>query len=108
MYTPVPVLERDGVRLYWVRSIITDRKVLANKPDIVIMDRAQSRVFLVDITIPNLVRAETEKNLRVSNPRPWLRKQGCCQLRQSAVKATGVPWQLTSSQDAESGVAGLG
>ncbi|XP_052738597.1 uncharacterized protein LOC112058219 [Bicyclus anynana] len=60
-YTPVPVLERDGVRLYWDRSIITDRTILANKPDIVVLDRAQSRVFLVDITIPydeNLVRAE--------------------------------------------------
>ncbi|XP_052744232.1 trypsin, alkaline C-like [Bicyclus anynana] len=59
-----PVLERGGVRLYWDRSIITDRTILANKPDIVVLDRAQSRVFLVDITIPydeNLVRAETEK-----------------------------------------------
>ncbi|CAH2232669.1 jg5294 [Pararge aegeria aegeria] len=37
---------------------------MANKLDIVIMDRAQSSMFLVDITIPydeNLVRAETEK-----------------------------------------------
>ncbi|CAH2239471.1 jg21479 [Pararge aegeria aegeria] len=59
-----PVLERDSVRLYWDRSIITDRTILANKPDIVINDRAQSSVFLVDITIrydKNLVRAETEK-----------------------------------------------
>ncbi|CAH2094527.1 unnamed protein product [Euphydryas editha] len=63
-YTPAPVLERDGVRLYWDRPIATDRTILANKPDIVVMDRAQSRVFLVDITIPhdeNLVKAETEK-----------------------------------------------
>ncbi|CAH2094526.1 unnamed protein product [Euphydryas editha] len=63
-YTPVPVLERDGVRLYWDLPIATDRTILANKPDIVVMDRAQSRVFLVDITIPhdeNLVKAETEK-----------------------------------------------
>ncbi|CAH2093698.1 unnamed protein product [Euphydryas editha] len=63
-YTPAPVLERDGVRLYWDLPIATDRTILANKPDIVVMDRAQSRVFLVDITIPhdeNLVKAETEK-----------------------------------------------
>ncbi|CAH2084520.1 unnamed protein product [Euphydryas editha] len=63
-YTPAPVLERDGVRLYWDRPITTDRTILANKPDIVVMDRAQSRVFLVDITIPhdeNLVKAETDK-----------------------------------------------
>lgn len=63
-YSPAPVLENDRAKLYWDRSVITDRTILANKPDIVLMDRAQSRVFLVDITIPhdeNLVKAETEK-----------------------------------------------
>ncbi|CAK1604623.1 unnamed protein product [Parnassius mnemosyne] len=63
-YLPEAVLENDRARLYWDRAIITDRTILANKPDIVLMDRAQSRIFLVDITIPydeNLVKAETDK-----------------------------------------------
>ncbi|CAK1586976.1 unnamed protein product [Parnassius mnemosyne] len=38
--------------LYWDRANITDRTILANKPDIVMTDRAQSRIFLIDITIP--------------------------------------------------------
>ncbi|CAH2208147.1 jg27361 [Pararge aegeria aegeria] len=37
--TSTPVLERDNVQLHWDRSIITDRTIIANKPDIVIMDR---------------------------------------------------------------------
>ncbi|CAH2052194.1 unnamed protein product, partial [Iphiclides podalirius] len=66
-YSPEAVLENDRARLYWDRSIITDRTIVANKPDIVLMDRAQSRVFLVDITIPydeNLVKAETDKKTK--------------------------------------------
>ncbi|XP_038216605.1 uncharacterized protein LOC119835700 [Zerene cesonia] len=41
--------------------------ILANKPDIVVMYRATSRIFLVDITIPhhdNLVKAESDKRLK--------------------------------------------
>ncbi|CAH2068452.1 unnamed protein product, partial [Iphiclides podalirius] len=66
-YSPEAVLENDRARLYWDRSIITDRTIVANKPDILLMDRAQSRVFLVDITIPydeNLVKAETDKKTK--------------------------------------------
>lgn len=63
-YAPEPVLENDCARLYWDRPIITDRTIPPNKPDIVMMDRAQSKVFLVDVTIPhdeNLVKAERDK-----------------------------------------------
>ncbi|CAH2075369.1 unnamed protein product, partial [Iphiclides podalirius] len=66
-YSPGAVLENDRARLYWDRPTITDRTIVANKPDIVVMDRAQSRVFLVDITIPydeNLVKAETDKKTK--------------------------------------------
>lgn len=63
-YVPEPVLENDRARLYWDRPIITDRAVPPNKPDLVLVDREQSRVFLVDVTIPhdeNLVKAERDK-----------------------------------------------
>ncbi|CAG9781775.1 unnamed protein product [Diatraea saccharalis] len=69
-YVPEPVLENDRARLYWDRSVITDRTVPANKPDIVLMDRAESRVFLVDVTVPfdeNLVKAESDKKLKYLN-----------------------------------------
>ncbi|XP_022836903.1 uncharacterized protein LOC111364281, partial [Spodoptera litura] len=66
-YQPDAVLENDRAKLYWDRPIITDRTILANKPDIVLMDQTESRVFLVDITIPydeNLVRAEADKKTK--------------------------------------------
>ncbi|XP_063619204.1 uncharacterized protein LOC134792018 [Cydia splendana] len=64
-YLPAPVLENGHATLYWDRSIITDRTIVANKPDIVIIDRSQRRAVLVDITIPhdeNLVKAEKDKS----------------------------------------------
>ena len=66
-YVPDPVLENDHVTLYWDRSIITDRTIVANKPDIVVIDRLARRAMIVDITIPhdvNLVKAEKEKQIK--------------------------------------------
>ncbi|CAH2108107.1 unnamed protein product [Euphydryas editha] len=63
-YNPTPFLENSHALLYWDRSIITDRFIAANKPDIVLVDRSTRRAIIVDITIPhddNLVKAEKEK-----------------------------------------------
>lgn len=63
-YAPPPVLENGRATLYWDRSIITDRTIVANKPDIVLVDRSERRAVLVDITVPhdeNLVKAEKDK-----------------------------------------------
>ncbi|CAH2218509.1 jg623 [Pararge aegeria aegeria] len=56
-------LENSSV-LYWDRTIITDRYITANRPDIVLVDRSVRRAIIVDITIPhddNLVKADKEK-----------------------------------------------
>ena len=63
-YVPDPVLENGNVTLYWDRSIITDRTIVANKPDIVVIDRLERRAMIVDIAVPhdeNLVKAERDK-----------------------------------------------
>ncbi|KAI8422782.1 hypothetical protein MSG28_006527 [Choristoneura fumiferana] len=60
----VPVLENGRATLYWDRSVITDRTIVANKSYIVLTDRSKCQAVLVDITIPhdeNLVKAEKEK-----------------------------------------------
>jgi hypothetical protein len=36
-YTPGNVLENDNFKLYWNRSIITDKTILSNRPDITLM-----------------------------------------------------------------------
>lgn len=48
----------------------SSRIVQANKPDILLMDRASSRIYLVDITIcydDNLVKTESDKKLKHLN-----------------------------------------
>ena len=66
-YAPDPVLENGHITLYWDRSIITDRTIVANKPDIVVIDRQARRTMIIDITIPhdeNLVKAEKDKQIK--------------------------------------------
>ncbi|CAH0702994.1 unnamed protein product [Spodoptera exigua] len=63
-YVPNPVLEKDHITLYWDRSIITDRTIVANKPDIVVVDRLARRTTIIDVAIPhdeNLEKAEKDK-----------------------------------------------
>ncbi|CAK1581434.1 unnamed protein product [Parnassius mnemosyne] len=66
-YEPKPVLENRSVTLYWDRSIITDRFIVANKPDIVVIDRTARKAIIVDISVPhdeNLVKAENDKKIK--------------------------------------------
>ncbi|CAH2233862.1 jg18646 [Pararge aegeria aegeria] len=61
---PASVLENSRTLLYWDRTIITDRYITANRPDIVLVYRSVRRAIIVDITIlhdDNLVKAEKEK-----------------------------------------------
>ena len=52
-YQPKPVLENNSHRLYYDRSIITDRQVTNNRPDIVLVDKRANTGLLIDIAIPN-------------------------------------------------------
>ena len=66
-YVPDPVLENGNITLYWDRSIITDRTIVANKSDIVVVDRLERRAMIVDITVPhdeNLVKAEKDIQIK--------------------------------------------
>ena len=66
-YAPDPVLDNGHITLYWDRPITTDRTVVANRPDIVVIDRLERRTMIVDLTIPhdeNLVKAEKEKQIK--------------------------------------------
>lgn len=51
-YEPLSVLENNTAKLYWDRSIITDRTIRANKPDIVLFDKTANVINLFDIAIP--------------------------------------------------------
>ena len=52
-YQPSNVLEGENWLLLWDRTILTDQTVDANRPDIVLKDKARKKVWLIDVAIPN-------------------------------------------------------
>jgi hypothetical protein len=52
-YTPANVLEKENFKLYWNRSILTDKAIAFNRPDITFMNKKTKNTFLIDIAVPN-------------------------------------------------------
>jgi hypothetical protein len=52
-YTPHTILENERYKLYWDRTIITDRTISDNRPDITLIDKVKEKTFLIDIAIPS-------------------------------------------------------
>ncbi|KAK7886240.1 hypothetical protein WMY93_025861 [Mugilogobius chulae] len=85
--TPPKVVENDRAKILWVFQIQTDRMVMANQPDIVVVDKEQRRPVVVDVAIPsdgNIRRKEHEKLEKYQGLREELEKAW-------KVKATVVP-----------------
>jgi hypothetical protein len=63
-YTPANVLENDSFKLYWNRSIFTDKEIPSNQPDITLMNKKTKNTFLIDLAVPNthnLAKTITDK-----------------------------------------------
>jgi ribosomal protein L37E len=45
-YTPANVLENDNFKLYWNRSIITDKIISVNRPDITLTNKKKQRPLI--------------------------------------------------------------
>lgn len=52
-YKPQSVLENESFRLYYDRAVITDKQVTNNRPDIVVVEKKDKHVILVDVAVPN-------------------------------------------------------
>uniref|UniRef100_A0A0L8FXY1 Uncharacterized protein n=1 Tax=Octopus bimaculoides TaxID=37653 RepID=A0A0L8FXY1_OCTBM len=50
-HKPPPVLENDHIALLWNFTIQTDRKIDANRPDIILKDFRQKSCLLIDMTV---------------------------------------------------------
>ncbi|KAK7929498.1 hypothetical protein WMY93_005893 [Mugilogobius chulae] len=73
----VNVVENDRAKILWDFQIQTDRMVMANQPDIVVVDKEQRRAVVVDVAIPsdgNIRRKEHEKLERYQGLREELEK----------------------------------
>ena len=52
-HTPANVLENENFKLYWNRSILTDKTIHFNRPNITFMYKKTKNNFSIDIAFPN-------------------------------------------------------
>jgi hypothetical protein len=95
-YTPASVLENDIFKLYWNRSIITDKTIPSNRPDITFMKKTTKNTFLIDIAVPNthnLAKIITEKRKKyrvLENEISAMWKQNTVQVIPIVISSTGL------------------
>uniref|UniRef100_A0A087XGF1 Reverse transcriptase zinc-binding domain-containing protein n=2 Tax=Poecilia formosa TaxID=48698 RepID=A0A087XGF1_POEFO len=85
--TPPKVVENDRAKILWDFQIQTDKMVMANQPDIVVVDKEQRKAVVVDVAIPsdhNIRKKEHEKLEKYQGLREELEKAW-------KVKTTVVP-----------------
>jgi len=46
-------VEKDNFKLYWNRSILTDKTIPFNRPDITFMNNKTKNILLIDMVVPN-------------------------------------------------------
>jgi len=103
-YTPAIVLENENFKLYWNRSIVTEKTINFNRPDITFMNKKTKNTFLIDIAVPNthnLAKTITDKQnnyQNLANEICAMWKQKAAQLIPIVISSTGViPQSLSHS-----------
>jgi hypothetical protein len=98
------VLENDNFKLYWNRSIITDKTIPFNRPDITLTNKKTKNTFLIDIAVANtqnLAKTTTEKQKKyqeLANEIHVMWKQDAVQVVPIVISATGIiPKSLSQS-----------
>ena len=93
-YTPANVMKNENFKLYWNRSILTDRKIPFNRPDITFMNKKTKNAFLIDIALPNthnLAKTVTDKQ----NKYEELANEICAMWKQKAAQV--IPIVISST-----------
>ena len=78
-FEPKPVIENNGYKLLWDFPIQTDKELRHNRPDIIVIDKLNKNVQIIDIAIPsdyNVVEKRNEKitkyiDLSIELKRMW-------------------------------------
>lgn len=63
-YVPETILDSKDIKIYWDRTIITDKTIHFNRPDITLLNKIDKTVYLIDIAVcntHNLLATHTEK-----------------------------------------------
>ena len=103
-YTPANVLDNENFKLYWNRSILTDKIIPFHRPDITFMNKKTKNTFLIDIVVPNthnLAKTITDKPNKyqeLANEICAIWKQKAAQVIPIVISSTGVnPKSLSQS-----------
>jgi len=89
-------MENENFKLYWNRSILTDKTVAFNRPDITFMNKKTKNIFLIDTAVPNTHNlAETTTNKQnkyqeLANEICTMWKQKAAQVIPIVISSTGV------------------
>jgi hypothetical protein len=95
-YTPANVLENDSFKLYRNRSILTDKTIPFNRPDITFINKKTKNTFLIDIVDPNthnIAKTVTDKQhiyQELANEICATWKQNTAQVIPLVILSTGV------------------
>ena len=84
-HTPASVMGNVNVKLYWKRSILTDKTITFNRPDITFTYTKTKNTFLIDIAVPNthnLAKTITDKQ----NKYQELANEICAMWKQKAAQ----------------------
>lgn len=95
-YVPSSVLENMEYKLYYDRSIHTDKTIVCNRPDIVLQDKVRKTTYFIEVSIPtdtNVAKKYTEKidkyiPLAIETERVW--KQERVSIMPFIMSATGI------------------
>jgi hypothetical protein len=103
-YTPASVLENENFKLYWNRSIITDKTIPSHRSDITLMNKTTKNTFLIDIAVPNthnltkIITEKQEKYRELANEISAIWKQKTAQVISIVISSTGIiPKSLSQS-----------
>jgi hypothetical protein len=88
------VLENDSFKLYWNRSILTDKTIPFNRPDITFINNKTKNTFLIDTAVPNthnLIKTITDKQ----NKYQKLANEICAMWKQNTAQV--IPLVISST-----------
>lgn len=57
-------MENEHAKILWGLHIHTDKMVMENKPDVVLVDKAKGKAVVVDIAIPGDGGRQEERRMR--------------------------------------------
>ncbi|KAL1446706.1 hypothetical protein WDU94_005608 [Cyamophila willieti] len=95
-YKPESILENENHKLYWNRTIHTDKTVAHNRPDITLICKKEQITYLIDIAIPGDSNVEAKEQEKITKYIPLaveikeLWKQNKVIVVPVVISATGV------------------